>query len=65
MNIKKSMAYEYEILKETFIENCDTMSDSEFNYTLGRLNTLAGYTGNLQDYVINVLRTAEQKIAEV
>jgi len=61
MNIKKEMTYEYEILRAVFLEKCMTMSDSEFNYTLGVLNTLAGYSDNLKDYV-DLLRQTENKI---
>ena len=57
----KEMLYEYEILKDYFLLACGSMSDSEFYYTLGKLNTLAGYTNNLADYA-SVLKAIERNI---
>lgn len=52
---EKEMEYEYRILKEEFIEGWRDMTEARFNYQLGQLNTLAGWTGNLRDYIENIL----------
>ena len=61
-NLQQEMAFEYETLRDYFLENCTAMSESEFNYSLGKLNALAGWTGNLQDYALHVLAPVAAKI---
>ena len=58
----QEMIYEYEYLKDELLSTWQGMSESRFNYQLGQLNTLAGWTGMLQDYVDNVLGAIETEL---
>ena len=60
--MKREMEYEYKILKDEFLNEWPTFSESRFNYQLGQLNALAGWTGNLRDYIENILQPISKAI---